>query len=204
MDRETIGQRLKRLREENELSQPKLSELSGVQREYISQIENGKTKGMTLRTAEALAKGLNVPASVFFENETYQPLSEKLKIPGVVKIPIYTDFPFHAGDDGVEPSEFAYREAVTGAPGQIEGYIVRGTCLEPEVKEGDTIFVDRELAIENGDIVACQIKGGLHVARLKRIGDEQWLVNNEGHHRIEDCQVSAVVVEINRKRRRLK
>jgi len=67
MTEERIGDRLRRLRLEAGLSQRELAKRSGVAREHINQIEANKTKSMTLRTAEALAKGLGVPPARFFD-----------------------------------------------------------------------------------------------------------------------------------------
>lgn len=67
MAEEKIGDRLRRLRTEVNLSQRELAKRSGVDREYINQIEANKTKSMTLRMASALAKGLGVSPSRFFD-----------------------------------------------------------------------------------------------------------------------------------------
>jgi len=66
MDEEKIGERLRRLRLKAGLSQRELAKRSGVDREYICQIEGNKVKSITLRIAEALAKGLGRPPAVFF------------------------------------------------------------------------------------------------------------------------------------------
>jgi len=79
MTEETIGKRLKRLRLAAGLSQRELARRSGVDREYICQIEAGKTKSMTLRLAERLAKGLGKPPGVFFGNGHNNDTVETLK-----------------------------------------------------------------------------------------------------------------------------
>lgn len=68
MNEETIGQRLRRLREAAGLSKRELAKRSGIDREHIYQIEGGKVKSITLKTAERLAKGLGKPPAVFFGN----------------------------------------------------------------------------------------------------------------------------------------
>jgi len=69
MAEEKIGDRLRRLRTEVGLSQRELAKRSGVAREHINQIEANKTKSMTLRIAESLAKGMGItPCSFFDEN----------------------------------------------------------------------------------------------------------------------------------------
>ena len=56
---QTVSIVLKRLLKEKGISQSKLSRLSGVDRGYINQIVKGRVGTVTLRIAEALAKGLN-------------------------------------------------------------------------------------------------------------------------------------------------
>ena len=67
MVEEKIGDRLRRLRIEVGLSQRELAKRSGVDREYICQIEGNRTKSMTLRIAELLAKGLGISPGRFFD-----------------------------------------------------------------------------------------------------------------------------------------
>lgn len=69
MTEERIGDRLRRLRTEVDISQRELAKRSGVAREHINQIEANKTKSMTLRIAGALAKGLGVSPSRFFDGD---------------------------------------------------------------------------------------------------------------------------------------
>jgi len=79
MVEERIGDRLRRLRLEAGLSQRELAKRSGVDREHINQIEANKTKSMTLRTAERLAKGLGVPPARFFNGDHSELSEETLK-----------------------------------------------------------------------------------------------------------------------------
>ena len=64
---ERFGQRIRTLRNERDLSQEQLAELSGLDRTYISGIERG-LRNVALRNIEALAKALEVPMSVLFED----------------------------------------------------------------------------------------------------------------------------------------
>jgi transcriptional regulator with XRE-family HTH domain len=199
---ETIGQKLKKLREAAGLSKAELARRAGdITREYIYQIESGRAPGnITVDKVESLARGLGVSPNVFFNDEsTYTPLSEKLRLNDVVAYPVYTEFPHHAGEDAVEPLDYIYRRANKEAGKQIECYIVRGTCLEPVVYDGDTIIVDRDGSIDNGDIVACMLDGELHIAKLKKYDGELWMENNHGRRKLQDCGASAVVIEVIRR-----
>lgn len=56
----TMGERIRRRRQELGLSQQDLSEATGLRRAAISELERGKKTGMTIDTAKALARALGV------------------------------------------------------------------------------------------------------------------------------------------------
>ena len=56
----TMGDRIKKRRQELRLSQQELSNLAGVRRATISDIESGKQPGMSVDTARRLARALGV------------------------------------------------------------------------------------------------------------------------------------------------
>jgi len=55
-----IGQRLKKIREQKNLSLRQLSELSGVERELISKIKRGQRPQVSLPVAMRLARALGI------------------------------------------------------------------------------------------------------------------------------------------------
>jgi len=70
MVEETIGQRLKRLREEAGLSKRELARRSGIDRLHIYQIEIGKVQSPTIKTVAALANGLDISPIEFFDGHS--------------------------------------------------------------------------------------------------------------------------------------
>lgn len=65
-----FGQAVRKLRLERNLSQEKLSELSGLDRSYVSEIERGK-KTASIRTVIKLAVGLEIsPTKIFLNLES--------------------------------------------------------------------------------------------------------------------------------------
>jgi len=66
---ERFGELLTELRTAAGLSQRELAKRSGLAREHINQIESKKAKGVTLRTADKLAKGLGMSPMVFFDGQ---------------------------------------------------------------------------------------------------------------------------------------
>jgi transcriptional regulator with XRE-family HTH domain len=64
--KEQFGNRLKGLRKERKMSQEELAEKSGLNRPYISGIEQGK-RNVSLEVMESLAKALEIKIKDFFE-----------------------------------------------------------------------------------------------------------------------------------------
>jgi transcriptional regulator with XRE-family HTH domain len=60
-----FGDRLKELREQRELSQERLSELGGMNRNYVSDVERGR-RNPCLWNIVRLAEALEVPPSELF------------------------------------------------------------------------------------------------------------------------------------------
>lgn len=61
-----IGETIKRIRIEKEMSQETLAELSGLGRKHLSAIENGK-QNMTLDTLFKLSSGLGIEAYILIK-----------------------------------------------------------------------------------------------------------------------------------------
>jgi transcriptional regulator with XRE-family HTH domain len=69
-----IGHRLRKLREEKNLSQGDIEKRTGLLRCYISRVENGHTVP-SLETLERLASALDVPLyQLFYEGEDAPPM----------------------------------------------------------------------------------------------------------------------------------
>jgi len=197
MGKETIGEILKRLRAERKMSQRKLGELSGVNRSYINQIEHGKVKSITLDTARKFADALGYPRATFFGEDECRIDIQKLDS-AIVRVPVYDDFPVHAGQP-VTAMDYCYLGNVSPAQKTLEGYLITGDCLKPEIKDGDIVIVDREGGIENGNIVLCQVDSEVHIGRLRKIAGDYFLENNHARFKLEDISVMAPVIEVVRR-----
>jgi transcriptional regulator with XRE-family HTH domain len=73
-----IGEKVRLLRKHAGMTQEKLAELVGVSFQQIQKYENGSTK-LNTDKLQQVAKALKVPASAFFEEDTYEksPLSDR-------------------------------------------------------------------------------------------------------------------------------
>jgi transcriptional regulator with XRE-family HTH domain len=62
-----IGKVVRELREKSNLSQRKLSIITGIDRGYINKLEAGKTHTITLTMAEKLSRGLGLAPSALLD-----------------------------------------------------------------------------------------------------------------------------------------
>ena len=65
-----FGLRVKELRLEKGLSQEKLANIAGVDRTYMTQVENGK-RNLTIIKLNQICKGLDVSLSDFFNSDYF-------------------------------------------------------------------------------------------------------------------------------------
>lgn len=204
---ENWGYTIKRLREERGLTQDKLSLRSGLGRGHISRIEKGHYKIPSQRTFELLAKGLGltiiqlnqeIRGEKSLATETPEQILDRLRLAAPVSVPVYKDFPFHLGSP-MDTIEYVYLARVKAVKKNIEAYPVMGMCLEPIIKEGDIIVIDRDGDINSGDIVACLCKSGRMLGRTRMIDGEPWLENGDAMVRLQDCLIKAPVLEVIRR-----
>lgn len=66
-----VGSRLKELRAKKELSQEALSRASGLDRTYISDVENGR-RNVSIEAIEKLLAGIGVSFNYFFNTEDFK------------------------------------------------------------------------------------------------------------------------------------
>lgn len=207
-----LAVRIKKLRQERGWTQEELAKRSGLDRGYIANLEGTKSiKSPSAETFLKLAHACNIPLDElyrvagyikghpatrgFTHKDTLEEILGKLKLAAPISIPVYTDFPFHAGEP-TQAVEYLYRERNKTASDNIEAYICRGNCMEPKINDGDIIIVDRDAVIDHGDIVACLADDELRLGQLKRIANELWLENSTSRMKFNQCQVAATVIEV--------
>jgi len=202
-----LAQKLKELRLERGWTQEELAERSGLGRRTISYWEAEERKRPPADILLRYAKAFNIKPEELYQAagyitegnsrpETPEQILDRLRLASPLSVPVYPweAFPFHAGD-GVEPVEYVYITKRKSASKKVEAYIVHGNCLEPKINDSDVIIVDREGAIDNGDIVACLLDNEFHVLRVRKVADELWLENNYKKYKFDQCQDVAPVIE---------
>jgi transcriptional regulator with XRE-family HTH domain len=77
----TIGERIRKLRQEQGLSQHDLARKAGVRRPTISELESGKQQGLTVDTAKRLARALGV--GIDYLAGTWEDIETSERVPAV-------------------------------------------------------------------------------------------------------------------------
>jgi len=202
--------KIKETRALREWTQNDLAQRSGVNRGYLACIETGKVANPSVDIFLKLARAFNVRPEELYQaagyikeakpsfqfQETSEQILERLRLAHPATIPVYTAYPF-AHEPSNQPIAFLYRDKKE-ANRSLEGYLIYGgkPLMEPEIKDEDIIIVDRDGEINNGNIIACIVDDALQLGRLKKIGGDLWLENNEGRIKFVDCEVPGVVIEL--------
>jgi len=71
IDRHFVSKRLKELRKKNKMSQGDVCRATGLERSYISALENKKISYPRLYTIHKLAKAFNMTISEFLDDKKY-------------------------------------------------------------------------------------------------------------------------------------
>jgi transcriptional regulator with XRE-family HTH domain len=210
MVEESMGDRLKRLREARGLTKYRLSKIAAISETYIYHLESGHIANPRRDTLIALAKGLGVPLSEIAgepsaaPHETWELVETSLK----AYVPVYVEV---SAGEGMEPIDWVACTRAKAAPDSLRAYRVKGLCLEPEIREGDTLIVDTELQPEPGNLVVVIIDGQASVKKYREAysgtggfiredkASYKWVENNDGKYQPEDIHLHGVVTEINRK-----
>ena len=180
---ENLAVRLKALREERGLTKYRLAKLSGISQTYIYRIELGEIKNPRRDTLQALARGLNIPLVQLIgetaPSDTWQLVEQSLK----AYIPVYAAI--YEGV-GMGPIDHIASTRTRVPPESVRAYRIDGLSLEPDIKPGDTIFVDTSLTPEEGDLVIV-IREGQPTIKVYTISEE--------------AHIHGVIIEYNRKLR---
>ena len=117
-----LSQKLKELRLQRGWTQQELAKRSGLGRRSISYLEQKDRERPPADILLKLARAFNIKPEELYQAagyiketintsprpETPEEILDKLKLATPQSIPVYTDYPFHAGDP-VEPVDFVYR-----------------------------------------------------------------------------------------------
>lgn len=155
-----MGDRIRRLREEKDMSQEHLGKLVGVQRSAVNKWENGTTTNLRRDVIHKLAQIFGVSGSYLLGlSETRNTLPTKTK-----RVPmlghIAAGEPILAEDSGASYAEVDC-DMVVDFCLQVKG----DSMKDARILDGDLVFVRKQPIVENGEIAVVLID---EEATLKR------------------------------------
>ena len=191
-----FGEYVRQLRVRRGLTQNELATLSGLTRSHLSKIEQGGFKKTSGETLLALARALRVKPEELYKAAGYlresrveyappdpENILKELGAILPVQIPIVADV--HAPQS--EIVDYAYWGKEKAAKRNIVGLRIRGDCMEPDVRDGDVVFIDRDRAPEPGDVALCLCDDHVCLVKFNKPED------------INVLHLYGVVIEVNRK-----
>jgi SOS-response transcriptional repressor LexA len=196
-----IANRIKQARLDLGLSQKQLGRLFGCSDVTIGEIERG-ISNITIPDLERMAKILGRPLDWFLSDEIKLPnrppaaaLSE-LETTIRAFIPVVDEI---SAGGGMVPLDYIALTRSHTAPENVVALRIKGLCLEPEVRDGDTVIVDKTRTPENGNLVVVIMDGKSSLKRFKEdTRGRKWLENKYGHYRPEDVYIFGVVTNLDR------
>lgn len=165
----SLAKNLETLMQEKQISQTRLSKISGVSQSYIFKILNDQIKKPSLDTLEKLATALD--STVAQLNHSLELPKEADPVVGLRKVPLISwvqaglPTPVASLDDMDKWYICPVRISKNGF-----ALKVRGESMEPMFFEGDIVFIDPEVPAESGRIVAAVDDGAADPeATLKKL-----------------------------------
>lgn len=173
-----ISEKLRRLREENDLTQAEFGKIVGASNRTVSQWENG-TRTPRLKYVGMLCNhfGIDMYAFIDQENEIYSKKTQMqharnlpIDVTKLKKIPVLgriaAGVPIYA-EENIEG--YTYTDLNGGH--EYFGLKVRGDSMDAAgIKDNYTVVVRRQDVVENGQIAVCLIDG--EEATLKRFSQD--------------------------------
>lgn len=167
-------ERLKVLRKKAGYTQADVAAMLGIDRSTYAKYETGQSEP-NFEMVQKLSALFHVSIE-FLINGTSQPPST-----GGTWVPVLGDvaagIPIEAIEDIVDYEEI---DAALAATGDFFGLRIKGSSMEPRIREGDVVIVRKQNDADTGDTVVVLVNGdSATVKRLKKEPDgSMWLLPN--------------------------
>ena len=153
----SLGQKLRRIRESLRMSQGKLEELTGIDRNYISRIENDHVEPKA-STLVSLCRGLGVSPSVLWGDDAP---AEEERVPVVGHVSGGESE--HLWGDGDLPTGEGFDLIRSPYPSQDPNAFaleIRGDSMSPKFDEGDRVLVSPAKEARSGCLAIIRTRDG--------------------------------------------
>jgi transcriptional regulator with XRE-family HTH domain len=201
----SLGKYIKAVRLNRGLSQWELSRLSGLGRSHISRLELDDYDNPTAETFLSLARALKVHPNELYEAAGYIEENARFRrgppktldeaVAGLeiqsVDIPVTADVT-RLNTGVFDVGQYATWGLSSNGSDNVKGLLVRGFSLEPDIREGDVIFINPETKPSAGNIVLCYQGEKIHLIRYHNTPAQEENADNA-------CHVYGTVIGINRR-----
>ena len=195
------GFRLKRLRLERGLTAAEFSRRSGLSPSYVTKTEKGAGESPRDMTLNKIATAFNLSPTALrnylfgqpqpVHRETPLELLEKIQSSMPLEIPVYARYPFSPGD----PALFQlYISRTDGLSKNLRGYFIKGSSLEPYLRQNEAIVVDHGIPPRNGDELVYTLNAQMQVGIFKKIDDNDYIESRGVTVRFEDALSTGVII----------
>lgn len=177
----TVGDLIKKYRQENRLSMQEFADKAGLSKSYINMLEKNYNSSThkeiepTVKTIHAVAKAMGMSPSELFTKATNIAIKltdeDRAKIYGPgpyaspkeskgVRIPVLgrvvAGIPLEAIEDIEDYEEIPRRMASSG---EFFALRVKGHSMEPKLSEGDIVIVRKQEDVDSGDTAIVLVNG---------------------------------------------
>lgn len=177
-----MGNIIKRLRIENNMTLEQLGDKVGVGKSTVRKWENGMIANMRRDKIAKIADVFNVsPSYLIGWDNNVGPITNgtKHKAPGVtinVLGRVAAGVPIEAIEDIIDTEEISAELASTG---DFFGLQIHGDSMEPRMYEGDVVIVRRQDDAESGEVIIAMVNGDEATCkRLKKYDGGIMLLSN--------------------------
>lgn len=153
--------RLKEARKKSRLTQTDVAKIIGISQTGYSDWETGKNR-VDARSLGRLAELYGVTVNYLLGIDENDAPAKGIRIP--VLGSVAAGIPIEAIQDIVDYEEI---DADMAAAGEYFGLRIKGSSMEPRIREGDVVIVRRQEEAETGDTVVVLVNGDS--ATVKRI-----------------------------------
>jgi repressor LexA len=186
-----IASNIKRIREDNDLTQEELGKIAGVSSMAVSQWENSRAVPR-MGAVERIANHFGISKGEVIDED-----SSVRRIPVTAgeraTVPLLTLGRVHAGDptDEEEVSERVDVPAVVldGHPRSF-ALVVEGDCMDRVVPEGAHVLVDPDVEPHNGSVAVCELDAGVSVMRRWQRGQSTLMLVADSFSKHEDIVIT--------------
>jgi phage repressor protein C with HTH and peptisase S24 domain len=185
VDMETLGERLRKEREAQKMTQGDLGKVAGVSKQAIAKIESGATQEPATTTLEPIARHLGVNLRWLTEGRG----EKRLQAPMADEWPDVMAYRTSASlGDGSEPDEWMETHKLKFRAESLQrkrlraehlGVVFgRGDSMLPRIRSGDAIMFDkRKTTATDGDLFVITYDGGLLAKKLTNLGG-RWFIES--------------------------